>query len=92
VCTNDIILTGLLPSIIHRGEYRLAELLGNLRKNRLQIEWPEIQDIQVLNLKYGNNNVGISDIIIAQNCMQNDSILITSILRLWQNIYRSNYV
>jgi len=28
--------------------------------------------MQILNLKHGNNNIGISDIIIAQNCMQNE--------------------
>jgi predicted nucleic acid-binding protein len=75
--TNDIILTELLPSIIHRGENKLAELLNSLKKNILLIDWQDIQNIQILNLKYGNNNVGISDIIIAQNCVQNDSILIT---------------
>jgi predicted nucleic acid-binding protein len=32
----------------------------------------------MLNLKQGNNNVGISDIIIAQNCIQNGSRLITN--------------
>jgi predicted nucleic acid-binding protein len=77
ICTNDIILAELLPSIIHRGENKLAELLNSLRKNILLIDWREIQNIQVLNLKHGNNNVGISDILIAQNCIQNNSKLIT---------------
>jgi predicted nucleic acid-binding protein len=77
ICTNDIILTELLPSIIHRGENKLAELLNSLRKNILLIDWQEIRNIQILNLKHGNNNVGISDIIIAQNCMQNNLKIIT---------------
>jgi predicted nucleic acid-binding protein len=77
VCTNDIILAELLPSITHRGEKELAQLLNNLRKTVLLIDWQDVQNMQILNLKYGNNHVGITDIIIAQNCMQDNLILIT---------------
>jgi predicted nucleic acid-binding protein len=78
ICTNDIILTELLPSIIHKRENKLANILNSLRKNILIIDWQEIRNIQILNLKHGNNNVGISDIIIVQNCIQNESKLITN--------------
>jgi predicted nucleic acid-binding protein len=78
ICTNDIILTELLPSIIHKKEHELADLLNSLRKKILLINWQEIRNIQILNLKHGNNNIGISDIIIAQNCIQNESKLITN--------------
>jgi predicted nucleic acid-binding protein len=78
ICTNDIILTELLPSIMHKKENELADLLNSLRKNVLIINWQEIRSIQILNLKHGNNHVGISDIIIAQNCIQNESKLITN--------------
>ncbi|MFP3089072.1 PIN domain-containing protein [Treponema sp. TIM-1] len=77
VCTNDIILTELLPLVIHQRENKLADLLNSLRKKVLVIDWREIQGIQLLNLKYGNNNVGISDILIAQNCMQNKLKIVT---------------
>ncbi|MDR2607657.1 MAG: PIN domain-containing protein [Treponema sp.] len=73
ICTNDIILTELLPSILHKKENKLAGLLNSLRKNKLIIDWQEIRNIQILNLRHGINNVGISDIIIAQNCIQNES-------------------
>ena len=71
ICTNDIILAELLPSIIHKKEHKLAELLNCVKKYTLLINWQEIRDIQLDNLKHGNNSIGISDIIIAQNCMQN---------------------
>ena len=71
ISTNDIILTELLPPIIHKEEHKLAELLSEVMKYTLTVDWQEIQNIQLLNLKRGNNNIGISDIIIAQNCMQN---------------------
>jgi hypothetical protein len=72
VCTNDLILAELLPSIIHKKEHRLAELLTRVKNFVLAVDWQEIREIQLLNLKHGNNNVGISDIVIAQSCMQNE--------------------
>ena len=77
VCTNEVILTELLPSIIHRNEHILAELLACVKKYALVIDWQEIRDMQLLNIKYGNSSIGISDVIIAQNCMQNDLKIIT---------------
>ena len=71
ICTNDIILTELLPSIIHKKEQNLAELLKGVKKYELIIDWEEIRSIQLLNINHGNNHIGISDIIIAQNCIQN---------------------
>ena len=76
ICTNDIILTELLPSIMHKKENNLAELLNSITKYAISINWQEIQNIQILNLKHGNNKIGISDIIIVQNCMQNNLKLI----------------
>ena len=77
ICTNEIILSELVPSIIHQKEKKLAELLNCLKKFPLLIDWQEICNIQLLNLKHGNNNIGIADLIIAQNCMQNGLALIT---------------
>ena len=77
ICTNDIILAELLPPIIHKNEHKLAELLNSVKKYMLVIDWEEIRAIQLLNLKNGNNNVGLSDIIVAQNCMQNGLKIIT---------------
>jgi len=71
ICTNDIILTELLPSIIYKKEHKLAELLNEIRKYALAIDWEEIRNLQLLNIKHGNYHIGISDIIIAQNCIQN---------------------
>jgi predicted nucleic acid-binding protein len=71
-------LTELLPFIIYKKENKLTDLLNSLRRNLLIIDWQEIQNIQILNLIHGNNAIGISDIIIAQNCIQNESKLITN--------------
>ncbi|GHV86541.1 twitching motility protein PilT [Spirochaetia bacterium] len=77
ICTNDIILTELLPSIIHRKEVHLAELLNSLRKYILLIDWQDIRNIQISNLKHGNNHIGVADIIIVQNCIQNNLKIIS---------------
>ena len=77
ICVNEVILTELLPSIIHKDEHNLAKLLNYVKRYMLTIDWEEIRDIQLLNIKHGNNNIGISDIIIAQNCIQNRLKIIT---------------
>jgi predicted nucleic acid-binding protein len=76
ICTNELILTELMPSIIHRNEQHLAIILNRMKKYDLRIDWPEIRQFQVLNIKKGNNNIGISDLIIVQNCIQNNLKLI----------------
>jgi predicted nucleic acid-binding protein len=78
ICTNEIILSELLPAIINKNEKKLANLLNAVRKNVLLIDWVEIRDIQILNMKHGFNNIGITDIIITQNCIQNESMIITN--------------
>jgi predicted nucleic acid-binding protein len=66
-----------LPQILHKKEKKLAGLLNSLKKYALAIDWQEARNIQLLNIKNGNNNIGISDILIAQNCIQNNLKLIT---------------
>jgi predicted nucleic acid-binding protein len=72
ICTNDIILTELLPSMIQKKEKKLVELMNSIIKYDIEIIWNELQNLQLMNLQHGNNNVPITDLIIAQNCLQND--------------------
>ncbi|GHU07139.1 twitching motility protein PilT [Spirochaetia bacterium] len=71
-CTNDLILTELLPSIRHKKEKHLEELLNSITKYEVKINWQELQDFQLLNFKHGYNNIGVTDLIIMQNCLQNN--------------------
>jgi predicted nucleic acid-binding protein len=77
VFTNDIILTELLPSILQKKEYELADLLNSIAKYDTAIDWAEIQDFQLINMKNGANNIGIVDLVIVQNCIQNNTKLLT---------------
>jgi predicted nucleic acid-binding protein len=72
ICTNDIILTELLPSVIHRKEYKFANILKSIYNYKLKIGWKELQDYQLLNIQHGFNKIGITDLIITQNCIQNN--------------------
>jgi len=77
VCINDLILSELLPSINHKKEKELKELLLTITKIPLIINWNTIIYMQTQNLKNGLNKVGIADLIIAQNVIDNDLELFT---------------
>jgi len=77
VCINDLILSELLPSINHKKEKDLKELLLTITKIPLIINWNTIIFMQTQNLKNGLNKVGIADLIIAQNVIDNDLELFT---------------
>ena len=69
--TNELIQAELLPSLLARGEEELVALLRELPICRLRIDWHGIEMLQVTCLRNGIDKVGISDLIIAQNAMQN---------------------
>jgi predicted nucleic acid-binding protein len=73
IVTNEIILAELLPFIKVRNELKLIKLLQEIKITPLQIHWNEIIEYQVKCLKSGANGIGIPDLIIAQNAMQNES-------------------
>lgn len=77
VVTNNLILSELLPFIIHRKEFNLENLLSHIEKIEINIDWPELIKMQTVNLANGINKVGIPDLIIAQNAIQNNLYLYT---------------
>lgn len=72
---NDLILAELIPSILKRDEKELHGLLLSIEKVELEIDWEEIIEFQIQNLKAGNNHIGIPDLVIAQNSIQNDLVI-----------------
>jgi len=75
ICINDLILAELIPSIIHKKENELKELLMSVTNINLDINWNQIIQMQIRNLQNGINKVGIADLIIAQNAIDNDLVL-----------------
>jgi predicted nucleic acid-binding protein len=72
VVTNDLILAELTPPLLVRKERKLVGLLGEIERVSLTLDWDGIVGLQVVCLRNGINKVGIPDLIVAQNAIQND--------------------
>ena len=77
ICVNELILSELLPAVILKSENRLADLLESVNKLPLNIDWEEIREYQLINLRQGINKVGIPDLIILQNAVSSGVDLLT---------------
>ena len=75
VCTNDLILTELMPSLRKNKMKQIMEGLEVLPKIRIDIDWEIIQEYQYLNLINGLNKVGIPDLVIMQQVIQHKATL-----------------
>jgi predicted nucleic acid-binding protein len=72
IVTNDLILAELVPFLRLRNQKKLISLFRHIKRLDLSIDWNQIIDYQYKCLKNGINGVGIPDLIIAQNAIQND--------------------
>ena len=72
IITNDLILAELIPFLRVRNQRKLTNLLLNINRLNLSINWGQIIEYQYKCLKNGLNGVGIPDLIIVQNAKQND--------------------
>ncbi len=70
VCTNEIILAELVPFINFSGYKQLAKLLSAIEILPLNIDWKSVTKLQEECLKNGINSVGISDLLIFQQLVQ----------------------
>jgi len=75
ICINDLILTEILPSLQMKKELELIEALQSIERVQININWDFIQQMQIENLRNGINKVGIPDLIILQNVIDNNLIL-----------------
>ena len=77
VVTNDLILAELIPALAVRRRRRVILLLKALKTYRLAPDWDGIVEMQISCLRRGVRGVGIPDLLIAQNAMQNGLDLFT---------------
>ena len=77
IAVNDLILTEIIPPLRLKKQKRIIALLNEIEKFELHIDWQQIRDFQYICLKNGVNKVGISDLIIAQNAIQNNTAIYT---------------
>jgi predicted nucleic acid-binding protein len=73
VLVNDLILSELIPFLRIRKKRKIIDLLCDVDKLDLSINWDQISEYQYKCLKSGLNGIGIPDLIIAQNAKQNHS-------------------
>ena len=77
ICTNDLILAELIPSLLARNHLKVVHLLSSIRNIPLRINWDEIIAYQTNCIKSGINKVGIPDLIILDNLIQKNLVLFT---------------
>lgn len=75
VCVNDLILTELIPFLELSKQTKLIKVLKEVENIQLNIDWNKIRQLQTACLKKGINKIGIPDLIIIDNVLQNDLML-----------------
>lgn len=75
ICTNDLILSELIPFIHAKNEKELLDLLLALPREEMKINWEVIMNVQIQNLKNGVNKIGIPDLMIIDHVMTHNLIL-----------------
>lgn len=63
-CINELIFTELAPALMLKKETEILEGLQAIEMVPLNIDWDIIREYQLMNLKNGINKVGIPDLII----------------------------
>ena len=71
IVVNDLILAELVPPLRVRRQRRIVEILHNINKLELTINWDQLIEFQFKCLKNGLKGIGIPDLVIAQNAKQN---------------------
>ncbi|WP_157373300.1 PIN domain-containing protein [Algoriphagus terrigena] len=94
VSINDIILSELVPKLLLERKTEIVEGLFSLEKFPLNIDWDLIRYYQVLNLKNGINKVGIPDLIILQQVIEEKLTLFSfdKNFRLMQNFLKFDLI
>lgn len=90
VITNDIILAELSPLLVIRGQTEVISLLKKLKSNTINADWQEIIDFQVRCLQAGSSGIGIPDLLIAQNAIQNGTP-VYSLDKHFRHMYKADF-
>lgn len=65
-CINELVFTELAPFLLKNNEIVALEGLKTIEKIPLRIDWEILRRYQLINLQNGINKVGIPDLIILQ--------------------------
>lgn len=90
ICINNLILAELIPLLQIKKQKELIHLLKSIERIPLNINWDKIIYYQINNLEKNILKIGIPDLIILQNVLDNDLELFTfdKHFKQMQNLYR----
>lgn len=71
VVINNLILAELIPFLKIKNQRKIIRLLQAIKRVPLDIRWEQIIESQYKCLKQGISGIGIPDLIIAHNALQN---------------------
>ncbi|TGL15008.1 PIN domain-containing protein [Leptospira meyeri] len=77
IYVNELILAELVPLLKLKKQTQLIQILESIECLELNIDWKQLIDYQTLIIRNGIIHVGIPDLIIAQNIIQNQTTLFT---------------
>jgi len=77
ICTNKIILCELIPFLKEKNQNELIDLLESIEEISLKINWEDIIEYQIKNIKNNLRKIGIPDLIILDNVIKNEVELYT---------------
>lgn len=70
-CINEVVMMELIPTFKLSRNFEGIDLLKAVKNVPLSIDWTNLQQLRLENLQNGINNIGIPDLIILQNALQN---------------------
>lgn len=76
-CINELIFTELAPALMLRNESAILDGLHALTMIPLNIDWQIVRDYQLMNLQNGINKIGIPDLIILQQVIDEKITLLS---------------
>ena len=77
IVINDLILAELVPFLKVRNHRKIINLLNNINRLDLSINWNQIIEFQFKCLKNRLNGIAIPDLILTQNAKQNNCEIYT---------------
>lgn len=78
-----------MPLLFVKKENKVVKLLNSIKNNRIHPDWNEIIDYKISCLKSESTGIGIPDLLIAQNSIQNNSP-VYSIDKHFKFMYKAN--
>lgn len=72
---NDLILAEMVPLLKIKNQQKIIRLLSAITKLELKINWNQLIHAQYKCLQNGITGIGLPDLIIAQNAVQNNCFI-----------------